>query len=842
MSTTDTCGPCLLSDCTHRRRNRDFEKYVKQEARRVLTPDRVETWYISKSSLEKYWQDSKFAEVLLEHDPPIPLSEKDIRGSFLRVWSILVWIMRPEYIKDFIEADIDDANLHTQRDVRPHDAIRSPAFDEVLNKFRDYRWHFTPVQFLSDRLLNQRKLDNRTVLPVEYQDTLTPPTPIPTTLVRRVLILDDCTDFSHQNSKLVNILEYANGGSLLDMFMGCQPPQNLHEVGSLWTALLSLCKGIYVLHNIWLSTKGHVGCAHRDIKPSNILVFRKNRPYDITLKLTDFDTTSSLQRISKLQHGKQDNNGSRTYCSPEASRVYPEEETSEISVPLNGDVWSLGCVLSEVLVWLAEGQDGLQKYLEKRKAETSYTALKGSGYEACFHNRDRPLDCVSQAHNTALLALEDFDTFSPKMKELIEQRMLVSAAERGDPMDIWRHFDQTIKGISNPVSSKKAGLDIDTTAEKLDEISEESTEPSTKPVPNPPAIPSHYTESSQPDGNIDLQSPPPNATNVYASQDGNSTMQLNPHPMHAGLLAISQSSNPFVKGGVPDTQPSRSSGGSQTPHDIEKGANTPIRLHNEGTSSLHEASAPPASPIRQLSVQPIVVDSTSTASTRCPDSASAERAADTKRIDHYPFLSILDIEEWRKGGKRSALKGIQNVAPLLRGRRQIFVIDDSRNMRVEHGQNVIKTAGVLMYLAKKFRHSGIEMCFTSEPEKRYQGFRWFRPATKHLVEKLRHHFFNSKSELCNMEEALNQVFLDARRARRQLSITVLTDGAWKGCAQEPGGGVERAIKKIVSYERLWDMAPTDITVQFVRFGDDPGGVSRLQYLHENLKEDKEMHG
>jgi hypothetical protein len=206
MSATDTCGPCFEPDCPRRARNRDFENHVKQEACHVLRTDGIRTWYISQTSLQNFWHESKIAEVLTEHDPPIHVNEKDIRSSFLQVWSILVWIQRLDFIKDFMKADIDDANLRTQRDVRVHDTIHSPALDEVLIKFRRYRWHFAPVQFISDKLLNQRKLDNRTVLPVEYLAMLTPRSSFPTTLVRRVRILDDCTDFEHVSSSLPHCL------------------------------------------------------------------------------------------------------------------------------------------------------------------------------------------------------------------------------------------------------------------------------------------------------------------------------------------------------------------------------------------------------------------------------------------------------------------------------------------------------------------------------------------------------------------------------------------------------------------------------------------------------------
>jgi len=52
-----------------------------------------------------------------------------------------------------------------------------------------------------------------------------------------------------QNGKLVIILEYANGGSLLDVFMKDQQPRNADQVTKFWENLVDLLIPLHYLHH-----------------------------------------------------------------------------------------------------------------------------------------------------------------------------------------------------------------------------------------------------------------------------------------------------------------------------------------------------------------------------------------------------------------------------------------------------------------------------------------------------------------------------------------------------------------------------------------------------------------
>jgi serine/threonine-protein kinase len=100
---------------------------------------------------------------------------------------------------------------------------------------------------------------------------------------------------------------------------------------------LQVCEGLCVAH-------AH-GIIHRDIKPENL--FLHGNPLDARIKVLDFGI-SQLQahgRAPHAQHFAEAPAGTPPYMSP--------EQLSAASVDARSDVWSLGCVLYELLTGIA---------------------------------------------------------------------------------------------------------------------------------------------------------------------------------------------------------------------------------------------------------------------------------------------------------------------------------------------------------------------------------------------------------------------------------------------------------------------------------------------------------
>jgi serine/threonine-protein kinase len=88
--------------------------------------------------------------------------------------------------------------------------------------------------------------------------------------------------------------------------------------------IFTVCKGLDFAHK--------QGLIHRDVKPSNIMISRSGR-----IKITDF----GIAQVKSEQSSSKGLIGSPGYMSPEQVKEQPVSDTS--------DIFSLGCVLYEVL-------------------------------------------------------------------------------------------------------------------------------------------------------------------------------------------------------------------------------------------------------------------------------------------------------------------------------------------------------------------------------------------------------------------------------------------------------------------------------------------------------------
>lgn len=99
---------------------------------------------------------------------------------------------------------------------------------------------------------------------------------------------------------------------------------------------------------------------HGDIKPQNILWFREGLEERHVFKIADFGLaevhTPMIDRIGPDIRGY-----TPTYGAPEF-----EHRSKGQRIDSSCDVWSFGCVLSEVATWMALGQEGLAAYRRSR--------------------------------------------------------------------------------------------------------------------------------------------------------------------------------------------------------------------------------------------------------------------------------------------------------------------------------------------------------------------------------------------------------------------------------------------------------------------------------------------
>jgi hypothetical protein len=147
--------------------------------------------------------------------------------------------------------------------------------------------------------------------------------------------------------------ERANEGDLLG-FTNEYSPENTPELNYFWflAQLRGLAGALALLHG----QPGHFVYIH-DIKLENILVFKKANEKP-RFKFTDWDCAKVIPRKEQ---------GSNPQGNP--GTLPPETNGSSASFhdPLPHDVWSLGCVFLELMIWYFEGTDNFDQHRKERE-------------------------------------------------------------------------------------------------------------------------------------------------------------------------------------------------------------------------------------------------------------------------------------------------------------------------------------------------------------------------------------------------------------------------------------------------------------------------------------------
>ena len=157
------------------------------------------------------------------------------------------------------------------------------------------------------------------------------------------------------------IFRWADGGNLGDYWRENEAEARQRE-SVLWLLgqFVGICSALQVLHGR--------NVRHGDLKPENMLLFK--RGYDRgCLQIADLGLTTFYEKgeHTNVRVGKDTKtpSGTRRYKPPEVDELRGEGQPRSRQY----DVWSFGCILLELLVWLVCGYSALEKF---RKGTSEY--------------------------------------------------------------------------------------------------------------------------------------------------------------------------------------------------------------------------------------------------------------------------------------------------------------------------------------------------------------------------------------------------------------------------------------------------------------------------------------
>lgn len=202
------------------------------------------------------------------------------------------------------------------------------------------------------------------------------------------------------------LFPWAEGGNLKEFWKqpNLRPTEDPKLMRWVLKQLCGICSATKALHD--------KNCRHTDLKPENILLFENDEPWGI-LRIADvglarFHVDMTRQRKSATNA----NTGTVRYEPPEMGR---DEQLSRVY-----DVWSLGCVFLEFLIWATYGPDVLDTFMRTSVEQQFWEKRDG-----LYHQHSEVRSWISK-----MAKLLNEDTALKACLKLIDEGMLVPEVDK----------------------------------------------------------------------------------------------------------------------------------------------------------------------------------------------------------------------------------------------------------------------------------------------------------------------------------------------------------------------------------------------------------------------------
>lgn len=235
--------------------------------------------------------------------------------------------------------------------------------------------------------------------------------------------------------------------------------------------LLGLADALSTIHNQGQTSTGNdtsrlapedakqkTGYIH-DIKPENLLLFIYDDEGKKTywFRLSDFscakvvDVLTSVSGKKRLSYQTVSKSGTPNYRAPEAT------ETGKTSRPY--DLWSLGCVYLELLVWYLDGYEALNDFRTKRECQVTPGGREDEGFyymppgDGKFRLRELVVEKIESVSLRCKGPLQDIAKTIPHLLE-IDSRRRVTA-------------EQLVKDLEHINTAARPPVEVNTGSQNL---------------------------------------------------------------------------------------------------------------------------------------------------------------------------------------------------------------------------------------------------------------------------------------------------------------------------------------------------------------------------------------
>jgi serine/threonine protein kinase len=155
------------------------------------------------------------------------------------------------------------------------------------------------------------------------------------------------------------MFEWADGGNLKDFWRTHHPDIPSRQQVIKWAVeqMTGLAGALDKLHNPGVAG---LNCRHGDLKPANIVRTKeRGSPHSLGhLQITDMGLAKVNDQLTRIRRTSGTFSTTERYQSPE----FKFRRSYEVPTSRGYDIWSMGCILLELTVWLLYGGSGLDRF------------------------------------------------------------------------------------------------------------------------------------------------------------------------------------------------------------------------------------------------------------------------------------------------------------------------------------------------------------------------------------------------------------------------------------------------------------------------------------------------